>query len=298
MTAELLADINEYDAAARLLTRVRGKLDVPMIDHRITQLMTEKALAERFAVFSTEHLDVHYPKSNALEPSIQQLSKILEAEYQRLRATWFPRASERRITVNVLEWEQFEEYSGSEYIAGLYTNQVFLPLAGVTSFPPEIVAIGTHELTHALIADCTRNLAPRWFHEALASRMEMVDTSENAFRSYAPERLLSVSVLDDVADQSPDPELIGETYRVGESTLRFIEARYGRAAIARMLDAFASGADTEAAVRAVTRGSIADLDNAARQWGAAQPAIFPADEIVRYGGRTLRVQGGLISVGQ
>jgi len=213
---------------------------------------------------------------------MQRLSKILEAEYTRLQAKWFQKASGKRVNVNVLRWEDFRDYSGSDYIAGLYTNKVFLPLAGIDTYPPQIVAIGTHELAHALIADWTHNLAPRWFHEALASRVEMKPGEENAFRKYDPSRFLSVNVLDAVADGSPDPEMVGETYGIGETTLRFVEARWGKGGIARFLDAFAAGADTEEAVHSVTGMNVAGLDAAARQWGSTQPVILAGDPIVRY----------------
>jgi hypothetical protein len=282
VTAELLADIDEYDGAIRLLERAKGPLEMPGIEHRIEQLIVERKLARNYSVISTAHLDIHYPQGSAYETSMQRLSKILEAEYQRLQAKWFQKASGKRVNVNVLRWEDFRDYSGSDYIAGLYTNKVFLPLAGVDTFPPQIVAIGTHELAHALIADWTHNLAPRWFHEALATRVEMKAEEENAFRKYDPSQFLSFNVLDAVADGSPDPEMVGETYGIGESTLRFVEARWGKGGIARMLDAFAAGADTEEVVHSVTGMNVAGLDAAARQWGSAQPAVLAGDPIVRY----------------
>jgi hypothetical protein len=282
MTAELLADIDEYDAAIRLLERVKSQMDLPGIDHRIDQLAVEKKLSQNYAILSTAHLDIHYPQDPIYQTSMKRLSEILESEFQRLHAQWFSKASGQRVNVNILFWRDFRDYSGSDYIAGLYTNKVFLPLAGVDQFPPEIVALGTHELAHALIADATHNFAPRWFHEALASRVEMKENEENAFRKYDAGQILSVNVLDGVADGSPDPELVGETYSVGESTLRFIEARWGKGGIARMLDAFATGADTGQALQNVTGMTVGALDTAARQWGSTQPVVFAAEPIVRY----------------
>jgi hypothetical protein len=279
--AELLAAVDEYDAAIRLLERARGDLDLPGITQRIEQLTLERQLASAYTTLTTEHFDIRYPRDMPPERG-KKIGDILEAELRRLRASWFPPAGHtKRITVDVLSWEDFQNYTGSEYILGLFTNKLFLPIANVEHFIPEVVAIMTHELTHALIAEATNNLAPRWFHEALASRLEMDETSRNAFQIYRDERFLTVSLLDAVAGGSPDPELIVESYQIGETTLRFVEAKYGKAAIARMIAAFRNGATTDEAVRIATNGSVADLDRLARAWGASQPTLF-TDAIVRY----------------
>ena len=244
MIAEMLAAVEEYDGAVKMLDHAKSRDDFPGLEQRVTQLLLEKKLAHGYSVITTAHLDIHYP-AEIDTVSIQPLANVIEAEYVRLRSTWFPQTGERRVTVNILSWDDLRQYSGSDYVAGLYTNKVFLPLAGIQQFPPDIVALVTHELAHAFIADATHNLAPRWFHEALASHVEMHEQTNNAFRWYEEKRMISVALLDALANGSPDPEVVSETYAIGESTLRFIESRYGKASIRRMLDAFAAGADTE-----------------------------------------------------
>lgn len=280
--AELLVQMEETASAIRLLERADRDGEMPGVPFRIQQLTLEQKLKSDFKSLKSEHFEIRYPPE--VDPSgPAKMAEVLEAEFRRLRAAWFPRTNFRRITVEVLWWEDFASYTGSEYIAGLYTNRIFLPLAGVDTFPPEIVALMTHELTHALLADATGNLAPRWFHEAFASRMEMREVSRNAFQLYRDERFLTLALLDAVANGSPDPELIVEAYRIGETTLRFIEAKYGKRGIERMIDAFRRGADTDEAVAEATNGSLADLDRLARAWGAAQPTLF-SGTVVRYDG--------------
>jgi len=280
--AELLADMDELGGAIRLLERVRATdSEMPGVQFRIEQLALEQRLASAYALLKTEHFDVRYPTE--LPPAnAQKIANVLESEFKRLRAAWFPNRQFHRIGVELLSWEDFRNYTGSEYIAGLFTNKIYLPLAGIDVFPPEIVAIMTHELTHALLADASNNLAPRWFHEAFASRMEMKDTPRNAFHMYKDERFLALALLDAVANGSNDAELVIEAYRIGETTVRFIEARYGKAGLLKMIDAFRRGADTEEAVHALTGGSLADLDRNARAWGLAQAPFLPGSPIVRY----------------
>lgn len=280
LIGELLASLGDYDSAIALLNRSRQQMALPGMDERITQLEIERRLARAYSVLKTDHFNVKYPPDTR-RTSVERLAAILESEYQRLQPMWFPRLQMKPVTVNVLWWQDFRLYAGSDAISGLFTSEMFLPLAGLNVFTPPAVEIATHELVHAMLAAASDNLAPRWFHEALASRVEMRETSENGFLKYRDDRYLSVALLDAVAERSVDPSLISEAYSLGESTLRFIEARYGRRAVLQMTAAFADGADTESAVRAATKLSLAELDRAARAWGNAQPHLFE-NEVIRY----------------
>jgi hypothetical protein len=266
-----------------MLERVRREIDLPGLDHRIDQLVIEKRLAQSYQILRTAHFDIHFPP-DVSPMSVTQVGNLLETELTRLQREWLAVPNFRRTVVNILWWRDFRNYSGSEYIAGLFTNKIFLPVAGVNVFSPEIVAIVTHELFHAILADATNNLAPRWFHEAFATRVEMAYGARNAFRLYRDENFLSVALLDAVANNSPDPELIGAAYLIGESTLRFIEARWGRAAVNQLVHSYATGANTDVAVLAATGHSVAELDGLARMWGATQPVLFTGGRVVRYDG--------------
>lgn len=281
--AELLATIESWDAAIAMFGRVRNEIELPQLDHRIDQLMIERNLAKAYQIHRTKHFEIHYPPDTP-KNQIEQIGVILERELARMRVEWLPVPNFRRTVVNILWWQDFKRYSGSEYIAGLFTDEIFLPVAGVQSFRPEIVAIMTHELFHAMLAEATNNFAPRWFHEAFATRVEMTPESRNAFQLFRDEYFLSVALLDAVANHSPDPERIGSAYLIGESTLRFIEARWGRAGLNAIVRAYAKGMNTEAAMREATGHSVAELDGLARAWGASQPTIFPGKRIVRYDG--------------
>jgi hypothetical protein len=294
--AELLVQMEETASAIRLLERAGTDSELPGIAFRIQQLTLEQRLKADFQSHKSEHFEIRYPPEVS-DRGPAKMAEILEAELRRLRAAWFPRTNFRRIVVEVLWWEDFASYTGSEFVAGLYTNRIFLPLASVETFPPEIVSLITHELTHAMLADATNNLAPRWFHEAFASRMEMHDTYRNAFQIYRDEQFLTLALLDAVANGSPDPEMIVEAYRIGETTLRFIETKHGKRAVERMIDAFRRGADTEEAIREATGGSLADLDRAARAWGATQPGTFAGGPVIRYDGVTPETRRGTITFG-
>ena len=286
LVAELLAAADDYDPAIALLSRVRDQMELPGVEQRIRQLEIEKTLSESYLVLNTEHFDVLHP-ADTDRASVERFGKILESEYARLRPAWFPGLNIRRVKVNLLWWDEFRTYSGSDYIAGLFTNEMFLPLAGLDEFTPRAVSIVTHELVHAMLAEATRNLAPRWFHEGLASRLEMNETAENGFLKYRDDRYLSVALLDAVTEASVDPDLIGEAYSLSEGTIRFLEARYGRAGIQKMIAAFREGADSTEAIRAATGLTVPALDSSAREWGSSQPHLFEGS-VIRYDDQTPR----------
>ena len=283
LIAELLASIDDHDPAIRLLEHANDQMEMPGIEQRVYQLNVEKRLAGGYRVHNSAHFEVHYPEDT--DPAgIVTLTEIMEKELKRLRAAWFPGLEMPKTIVNVLWWDEFAMYSGSLYIAGLYTNKIFLPLAGLDTFQPEVVAIMSHELTHAMLAEATNNLAPRWFHEAFASRIEMKEAAENGFQKYKDDRYLTVALLDAVANGSPDPSLIMESYSLGESTVRFIEAKYGAKALIAMIAAFREGATTDEAVHRATGLTVGELDANARGWGAKQKALFEGGKLIRYDG--------------
>ena len=292
LVGELVAAMDDYDSAIALLQRANAVVPLPGVDERVVQLRIEKQLASSYASLQTAHFNILHPPEVTRE-SMETLGAILESEYRRLQREWFPGLDMRPVTVNVLWWEDFRAYSGSDYIAGLFTNELFLPLAGLETFEPLPVTIVTHELTHAMLAAASDNRAPRWFHEGLASHVEMREFFENAFQKYRDDRYLSVAMLDHVAERSVDPELVGEAYALGESMIRFIVERYGKSAVVAMIDAFRDGHDTDTAIERATGLSLADLDREAREWGATSPPTFDAAAFVRYDGESALPRRGM-----
>ncbi len=157
-----------------------------------------------------------------------------------------------------------------------------MPLAGISDFVPEAVAILTHELTHAMLAQATNEQAPSWFQEGLAQRTEMVPYKANAFNMYDDSRLLSVSVLDAVLHGSPDPEMVGEAYVVSQTIIRYIEATYGSAGLAKMIAAYHDGATTDEAIQRLSGLSVAEFDTHLRAWGRTGNKVFENKEMVSY----------------
>jgi tetratricopeptide (TPR) repeat protein len=278
---EMLASADLFDAAIKVLDRAAAARSPASVEERVSKIQMNRQLATKYQTYNSGHFEIHYPDD--VSPLFAtQIGNVLESELKRLQK-WVAVPNFRTTVVNVVWWRDFRStLTGSDFILGLYQGKITVPLAGIPDFYPPIVAILTHELMHAMLAQATSDAAPHWFQEGLAQRVEMVEIHRNAFNMYDDERLLSVSLLDAVLRGSPDPEMIGEAYIVSQTIIRYIEATYGRQGIARMIAAFRDGATTDEAIQRLSGQSVAEFDTRLRAWGRAGLKIFENQELVSY----------------
>ena len=270
--ADAMANINQYDTATSLYQTVKSKEHESLVAARLRQLELRKALATTGVVIQTPHFDVrHDPKMN---PAIaSRIGDLLEAELARLQ-TKLGSPAPRRVTVTVLYWDDFRTgITNSDHILGLYDGEILFPFAVVQQFKPEVVAIITHELTHALVAQATGDNAPRWFQEGIAQRMEL-QPHTNAFANRSPQLVLPVPLLDAVMENAIDPYTLEHGYSVAHTFIRFLEASYGANALATLMAEFAKGRNTDDALLTLTGKTPDALNRDFRQWGFANSANF------------------------
>ena len=110
---------------------------------------------------------------------------MLEAERKRLQR-WIPLTSSKVTEVHLLPFNDFRAgYSPTLEILGLYDGKIRVPLGETPNFEePFFVALLTHELAHAMIAERTGDNAPRWFHEGLAQHVQMLQGRLNPVSGY------------------------------------------------------------------------------------------------------------------
>jgi len=278
-----LAALDEFELGVKMLDKSAAMRPNPMLDEQVRQIQMNKRLANSYTTYTTTHFELHVPQEmNAA--SANMVGEILEKELARMQA-WVPVPDFKRVVVNIVWWDEFRAtYTGSDFIVGFYTGKITLPFAGVMAYEPEIVAILSHELCHAMIAQRTRDQAPHWFQEGLAQRIEMKPYSPNAFNMYTDDRLLAVSLLDAVLRGSPDPGMISEAYIESQTIIRYVEAKYGRAGVTKMLDAFRDGATTEDAIQRLTGNPVAQFDTDLRAWGRNGTKVFEDHVLIRYDG--------------
>jgi hypothetical protein len=271
--AELFAAHDLFDAAVRMYDRSLAIRANPFVDDRVRQIQMNKRLATRYSTLQTAHFEIHYPE-DVTQTRATLLGEVLERELTRLKR-WIPAENFKSVVVNVVWWQDFRAtYTGSDFILGFYNGKITVPFAGIDPSHPQATAILGHELAHAMIAQATSDHAPRWFQEGLAQRIELRQFHENAFNMYDNDKLLPVPLLDPVLRSSPDPEMIGAAYIIAQTNVRFIESRYGRAAVTKMMAAYHDGATTEEAIARACGKSIAEYELDLREWGHSEKRVF------------------------
>ena len=278
---EMLAALGDINLAIRVMERAGQSRELPHLDDRIRQLMMNDRLAT-FSVHRTAHFAVRYSSDDTGKAGAENLGEIAEAEFLRLQK-WIPILDLEPVTINMLSWDTFRgTYTGSDHILGFYDGQITVPFADVGQWPPEVVAILSHELAHAMIAQRTRDQAPRWFQEGFAQRIESVQFRRNPFNMYEPEAMVAIGLLDDVVMYSPDPNIVGQGYLVSQALIRYIESRWGQAGLNSLLDAFKNGSTTEEAIEGLGGGSLPAFNRAFVEWGQTGREVFENTDLVSY----------------
>ncbi len=280
--AELFAASGDYDLAVRSLRK--GNSLTPGLANfaRIRQIEMEQRLAADSKSYRTRHFDIRYPRLTG-EQYASDLGSVLEAEWTRLQR-WIPVRASERVDVDLYPVIEFlEAYSTVSLVVGLYDGRLRVPFADLHSLHPELVSILSHELAHAMISVRTSDQAPKWFQEGLAQHVQMVQEVLNPIPDlHAASRVLSLPVVETILAGFSEPRFIELAYGESAWAVHFIEARYGVAGIHRMLDAFAAGLPTGAAVQRALGLSTGEFDRAAWRWCREEaPSLWPA-EVRRY----------------
>jgi hypothetical protein len=269
--AHLLKEIKQFRKAARVLASAKSDDGAMYIAELIRQMTMQERLEGQMDSLRSANFEIRYtwplPKASA-----ERIAEILESELARLKPL-IPVQAMQRVRVNIITWDDFQlGVTGSSHIVGTFDGEITLPFAEIGGFPTEIVAIMSHELAHAMIAQATRNLAPRWFQEGFAQRAEMVETKENAFQG--GDEVLPVTLLETAFSSSGDMEMVGRSYITAYTAIRYIEQTYGTRALWALMRAFGEGAATREAIALVTGESVVAFEENFRKWGASHRAVF------------------------
>ncbi|MFY9821570.1 MAG: hypothetical protein WAM82_09310, partial [Thermoanaerobaculia bacterium] len=278
--ADLLTAEGNFDMALKLVVKANSELPFDAGDERIRQLQMEKRLAASAQIYRSPHFEIHYPPLRG-GAFARDAARVLEAERSRLQA-WIPLSSAKSTEVHFLHFDDFQAgYSPGLDILGLYDGKIRVPLGDAPKFVPFVVSILTHELAHAMIAERTGDRAPHWFQEGLAQHVEMLQENVNPIQGYRDKGNLLGFPLLEPAIGSLSPALIAIGYDESRWTLHYVEHRYGRAGIHRLLDAFNAGKTTDEAI-ATLGTTTAQFDHDLWQWGTTQAPEVWKVELVRY----------------
>jgi hypothetical protein len=158
-----------------------------------------------------------------------------------------------------------------------------VPFADLRSLHPELVAILSHELAHALISQATAERAPKWVQEGLAQHVEMTQEVTNPFPDLgAAGSSLSLDVVEKALGGFSEEQFVELSYAEAAWAFHYLEARHGVAGIRRLLAAYKGGADNAAAVKQALGLGPADLDTAVRRWAEHDAPLAWPSKVRRY----------------
>jgi tetratricopeptide (TPR) repeat protein len=279
--ANLLSRQGSFDDAIKLVAKADSQLPFQADGEYLRQLQMEKRLAASSEVYRSPHFAIRYPPARG-EKFAAEAARILEAERARLQA-WIPVNSPRVIEVHLLPFDDFRTgYSPGMDVLGLYDGRVSVPLGDVGRFNPFVVSILTHELAHAMITERTGDQAPRWLQEGLAQHVEMVQENVNPIAGYRDkENLVAIPVLES-AIGSLSPALVAIGYDEARWTLHYVEQRYGKAGIHRLLDAYRTGKSTDEAIQAAFGVTTARFNQDLWTWATTEAPDVWKVELVKY----------------
>ena len=279
--ANLLSRQGSFDDAIKLVAKADSQLPFEADGEYLRQLQMEKRLAASSEVYRSPHFAIRYPPARG-EAFAAEAARILEAERTRLQA-WIPVNSPRVVEVHLLPFDDFRTgYSPGMDVLGLYDGRVSVPLGDVGRFNPFVVSILTHELAHAMITERTADQAPRWLQEGLAQHVEMVQENVNPVAGYRDkENLVAIPILES-AIGSLSPALVAIGYDEARWTLHYIEHRYGKAGIHRLLDAYRSGKSDEEAISAAFGVTLARFNQDVWTWATTEAPDVWKVELVKY----------------
>jgi hypothetical protein len=263
--ADLLALQGEYSLAKKLTARAYSQLRSEALGQRVRQLELEERLATSSKTLESDHFEIRFSPGG--EEVVERMVRILESERMRLGQV-IPIQSDRKIEVHALSiYDFYGQYDGAMGVIGVFDGRIRVPFADAWGLPPELVAVLTHELAHAMISDFTHNQAPKWVQEGLAQFVEMVSTRANPIADYVRSgRYLSFPMIEEVLAGFSNVKLVAAAYDQSFWTFCYLETRYGAAGIRELLRAFRDGLTTEAALFELFSTTPSDLDRELREW--------------------------------
>ncbi|HEV8630027.1 MAG TPA: hypothetical protein VGV61_06890, partial [Thermoanaerobaculia bacterium] len=275
--ADALRREQRYELAVKVLHRANQISGLSAGAARERQVRMEQRLAEAHQQLATRYFHIRFPKVTGAQYA-QQLAVVLEEERQRL-ARWIPLRDPKPIEVDLYPVEEFlSSYSQEMPVVGIFDGRVRVPFADLRSLHPQLVAILSHELAHALITQATGDHAPKWVQEGLAQHVEMVQQVANPFPDLAKAgHELSLVVVEQALGGFSEPQFVEVSYAEAAWAFHYLEAAHGVEGIHRLLAGYGQGKGEAAALQAAIGMDAAGLDDALRAWARERaPQSWPS----------------------
>jgi hypothetical protein len=227
--------------AVEILTRYLERQSDPTAAALLDRLRRDSAAETALRQQTLSHFHVRYD-GEAHEDVGRELLRVLDRHYATLART-FDHEPAAPIPVVLLSREAYYDGTGAPAWSGgrydSFDGRVRIPIGGLTtSLTRDLDDTALHELTHAFVADRSRELAPRELQEGLAQMMEgkrLSSLPDETLRALANGRLGGV----------------GGFYLMSLAFTEDLVAQRGQGGINDVLSAMARTGNVDAAFREV-----------------------------------------------
>ena len=238
-------------------------------------------LMNSFQVIETAHFRIKYLNKDEIVATYAQ--EVLEQTYARVGKAldFFPAERDEKIVVEILPSTRALaeatglrvseiEASGTIAVCKFHRLMVVSPLAAVNGYAwADTLA---HEFIHLVISKRTKNAIPIWLHEAIAKYFESLWNGA-AGRALSPygEKLLkeatekrdwiSFAQMHPSMAKLPTQKDAALAFAEVFTVVEFLEKRYGKGVIAKILRTVGEGKSLEASLKMITGLTIKSLES-------------------------------------
>jgi tetratricopeptide (TPR) repeat protein len=231
------------------------------------QALLEKAERDQqaeadYSEKESSHFTLRYEGGQTSEPFRRQLLGTLEAEYEDLERELgnSPRGS---IPVILYTGQSFFDVTQApSWSAAINDGKLRIPVEGLSSVTPELARVLKHELAHSFINQLSAGRCPQWLHEGIAQALEPKSLSSNGRRLaqlYAAQKEIPFNMLESSFMQFSPVEAV-LAYDESLAAVQYIDDKYGRADLRRILQRLAEGSSTEVALRSTIHSNYGQLE--------------------------------------
>jgi len=276
--ADTLVREQRFDLALKVLHRANDLSGLSGGKARERQVRMEEKLAKAHELYESKYFRIRYPKLTGREYAAQ-LGVVLDEERKRL-SRWIPVKDMKQVDVDLYPVEEFlSSYAAEMPVVGIFDGRVRVPFADLRSLHPQLVAILSHELAHALITQATGDRAPKWVQEGLAQHVQMVQDVSNPFPDLeSVGHSLSLNVVEQALGGFSEPQFVQLSYAEAAWTFHYLEAERGVGAIHKLLAAYAVATPENDPLQVALGTDASALDASLRAWaaGPSAPKLWPS----------------------
>ncbi len=251
---------NEDREAARYLARhVEAHPEDSGARTVLARIETEQQITGGFTDRESAHFRVEFDGSENLAAAYQLLTVMERAYVEVGRIVGHTQG--RKFSVVLFSGGRFRDLASRgfapDWSGGFFDGyKIRVPSERALQISEETRNTLFHEYAHALIHDragAAGNRVPRWLHEGIA-QMSEPRRSEETWASYRiPEgwQPFAIRAMEGVNWNSADPTTASLLYGQAFSLVKFLATSYPRRKLMDLVDAYASGKDTDAAFQSV-----------------------------------------------